>query len=69
MSGYREFRFFCPFRDGEAVRLSTVDGQNREFFTIINAESGKRWRERKDAALTAIEDAIMAGEPPGEVRA
>lgn len=67
MSGYREFRFWSPQRDADAARLSMVDGQGREYFTIIEIESGKRWRERKDAALTAIEDAIMAGEPPGEV--
>lgn len=68
MSGFREFRFYSPSLDAEAVRLSMVDDQNREFFTILGAASGKGWRERRDAALTAIEDAIMAGDPPGEIR-
>lgn len=68
MSGYREFRFYSLQLDADAVRLSMVDGQNREYFTIVGAVSGRSWRERREAALTAIEAAIMAGELPGEVR-
>jgi hypothetical protein len=67
VSGYREFRFWCPQRDGEAVRLSMVDDRNREFFAILVAESGKRWRERREAALTELEDAISCGATPGEI--
>lgn len=68
MPGYREFRFFCPFRDGEAVRLSMVDDHGREYFAIVGAEPSRGYRDRREQALTAIEDAIMAGQPPGEIR-
>ena len=67
MPGYREFRFYSPQLDTEAARLSMVDGQGREYFAVIDAGSGRGYRERREAALSRIEDAIMAGEPPGEV--
>ena len=69
MSVYREFRFFSPLDDAESVRLSMADTQGREYFTIIEASYGKRWRERRESALVAIEEAIEAGWPPGEIDA
>ncbi len=55
-------------RGEEAARLSMVDEQGREYFTIVVVDQGRRWRERRDAALTAVEDAIMSGAEPGEIR-
>lgn len=69
MSVYREFRFFSPLDDAESVRLSVADDQGREYFAIIEAGYGKRWRERRNTALGTIEDAIEAGLPPGEINA
>ena len=45
-----------------------VDARGQEYYAIVPADEGKRWRERREAALLVIEDAIVAGEPPGEVR-
>lgn len=67
MSGYREFRFYSPQLDTEAARLSMVDAHGREYFTVISTES-RGYRDRRERALIAIEDAIAAGEPPGEIR-
>ena len=67
MSVYREYRFFSPMDDAESVRLSMADAQGREFYTIIEAGYGKRWRERRNDALETIEQAIEAGRPPGEI--
>ena len=69
MSVYREFRFFSPLDDADAVRLSMADQHGREYFTIVEGGYGKRWRERREAALIALEDAIEAGDPPGEIDA
>lgn len=68
MSSYRSFRFYSPDLDSEAVRLSMADGLGREYFVIVPAASGWRWRECRDVALDAIEGAIEAGDEPGEVR-
>lgn len=62
-----EFRYFCPFRDCEIVRLSTADADGREYFSLIEASEGKRWRETREEALEKIEQAIHLGWPPGEV--
>lgn len=67
MNAYREFRFYSAALDGEAARLSLTDARGQEFYTIIPATEGRRWREDREAALTMVEDAITAGDPPGEV--
>lgn len=69
MSLYREYRFFSPLDDADAVRLSMPDNRGSEYYTILEACHGKRWRERKQTALIALEDAIEAGIPPGEIDA
>ena len=63
----REFRYFCPFRDCEIVRLSTADAEGREYYALIEASEGKRWREEREVALERLEEAIHHGWPPGEV--
>ena len=69
MRDYREYRFFSPLLDAPAARLSTTDDRGREYYAIIEAGYGKRWRELRNTALDTIEDAIEAGLPPGEINA
>lgn len=68
MAGFREFAFYSPFLDSEAVRLSVYDQRGSEFFMIVPMEDGKAWRKRRDEALGIIGEAIDAGLQPGEVR-
>lgn len=68
MSAYREFRFYSPSHDAEVARLSMADDGGREYFAIVVVAAGKGWRERREEALTAIDDAVAAGAPPGEVK-
>lgn len=67
MTASREFRYFCPFRDCEIVRLSAADTEGREYFALIEASEGKRWRAAREAALEKLDEAIQWGWPPGEV--
>ena len=41
--------------------------EGTEFFRIIRAEDGRRYRERRDDALSLIQQAIDADLEPGEV--
>jgi hypothetical protein len=69
MSGYRAFRFFSPQLDAEAVRLSMADEAGQEYYIIVAAdEAGRRWRERREEALAAIDAAIARKDEAGEVR-
>lgn len=64
---YSEFRFFSPIMDCEAIRLSMPGPHGGEFFRVVRAEDGRRYRERRDEALSLIQMAIDAGLEPGEV--
>lgn len=65
---YSEFRFYSPIMDAEAIRISMPGKRpNSEFFRIIRADDGRRYRERRDEALTLIQMAIEGGYEPGEV--
>lgn len=68
MGLYREFRFFSAALDADAVRLSMTDDRGQEYYAIVEAAVGRRWRERREAALARIEDAIALGYAPGEIR-
>jgi hypothetical protein len=79
MAGYHEFRFWSPMLGCEALRLSVTGGAaaaqfhgrgvvTQEYFAIIPAhETGRKYRDRRNAALDAIDAAIAAGREPGEV--
>jgi hypothetical protein len=79
MAGYHEFRFWSPMLGCEAVRLSVTGGAaaaqfhgrgvvTQEYFAIIPAdELGRKYRDRRNAALAAIDAAIAEGREPGEV--
>lgn len=68
MSAYREFRFFSPALDIDAVRISTTDAVGHEYYAVIPSAMGKSWRSRREEALNALDDAIAEGREPGEVR-
>jgi len=79
MSSYREYRFWSPTLGREAVRLSVVGGAEaarfhgsgvvtQEYFAIIPAdETGRKYRDRRNAALAALDAAIAVGRERGEV--
>lgn len=69
MSVYREYRFFSPALDADAVRLSVVDDRGLEYFAIVPvAPPGRRWREWRDEVLGRLDEAVALGATPGEVR-
>lgn len=67
MSAFHEARAYSPIHDAEMVRLSLYDTRGGEFFALVPSNRGTKWRERRNAILDAIDDAIMRGDPPGEV--
>ncbi len=68
MAGYREFRFYSSELDAEAVRFSIANEDGQEYFAIVPVVApGKRRREWRDQVLDRIDEAMMAGDPPGEV--
>jgi hypothetical protein len=65
---YREYRHYSPTFGMNAVRLSMVDWHGGEFWRIIAIDgNAEKYREDRDLALDAIEDAIARGDDPGEV--
>lgn len=64
---FREFRFWSPIMDCDAIRISMPGPLGGEFFSIIPAADGRRYRERREEALAMIELAIRSGLEPGEV--
>jgi hypothetical protein len=67
MSVYQEHRRYSVTLGCDAVRLSLVDDRGGEFYRVVPAVRGKKWREERDRVLDEIEDAIAAGCDPGEV--
>ena len=65
---YREFRFFSPVLGRRAARISSSDKMGGEYFAIVPMDGGSAVnKERREAALEAIDAAIRAGRDPGEV--
>lgn len=62
---FSEFRFWSVLHDKDMVRISMA--HNGEYFVMIPATDGRRYRERRDRALEMIQQAIDAGLEPGEV--
>jgi hypothetical protein len=68
MITYTEHRRYSPGIDAEVVRLSMAGEHNAEYWMEVPASGQGKWRDRRDKALDAIEDAIGRRCPPGEVR-
>lgn len=66
MSVYQELTSYCPIRDAEVTRLSTVNARGHEYFAIIPRDRPRQWRKVRENVLQALEDAISAGAQPGE---
>jgi hypothetical protein len=67
MSGnYQALHYWSPILGDHAVRLSMF-ARGHEYFTIIPRIDGKAWRPARDAALTAIQEAIDEGREPGPI--
>ena len=64
---FSEFQYYSLLHDREMIRISMVNDRFGEFFMLIPAYEGKRYRERRDEALETIQSAIGAGLDPGEV--
>jgi hypothetical protein len=62
---YSEFRHWSVVHDREMIRISMQ--HQGEFFMLIPAYEGRRYRERRERALEMIQAAIDAGLEPGEV--
>lgn len=62
---YSEFRHWSVLYDKEMVRVSMA--HKGEYFVMVPADEGRRYRERRDRALEMIQAAITAGLEPGEV--
>lgn len=68
MTTYSEFRHYSPLIDAEAVRISCWDSRGGEFWMLIPAADGRRYRERRNEALDAIAIAIADKLEPGQVQ-
>lgn len=64
---WQQLRFWSPTLGTDAVRLSVVDDRGGEFYRIIPAVVGRKYREERDRVLDELEDAIASGAEPGEV--
>lgn len=67
MSAFHELRAYSPLYDAEVVRLSLFDKSGGEFFALVPNPNRKGWRDRRNLILDSIDDAMMRGDPPGEV--
>ena len=69
MTDWCERRYYSTQHDAMMVRLSMVDERGQESYAVVpgKVRHPKKWTELRDEALDAIEDAIEAGQLPGEV--
>lgn len=69
MSAFLELRYWSPSRDTEVARLSMAGSHGEEYWVEIAVDApGRVYREARDRALDAIEDAIARKAPAGEVK-
>lgn len=64
---YQEITSYSPVLDRDMTRLSTSDAHGAEYFCLVAQRSGRRWREVREKALDKLEQALMRGDPPGEI--
>lgn len=62
---YHEARFWSPWLDATAVRLSIADERGGEYFAIV-ALPKRNWRDERRRVLDALWEA-MQQQGPGEV--
>ncbi len=66
---YNQVHFYSPFHDAAYVRMSVFDHAGQEFWVEYpQTQAGKTRREAREAALDAIEAAMMVeNAQPGPV--
>ena len=62
---WQDRSYFSVSHDSEICKISAFDENNQEYWSII--ETGKGFRDRREAALFAIMEHIEAGGKAGEV--
>lgn len=69
MSGYAIMRYWSIAHGARVARVSLSDPHGREHFATVPMSElrGRDYRERLDAVLDRVQDAIDAGRRPGEV--
>lgn len=68
VGGYHEFMFWSPILDADMCRVTLFDERGGEYYMLVDHESGKHYRRRREDALRAITAAIEIGLEPGEVK-
>ena len=63
----REREYYSIRHDAEVVQVSTNDAHGREYFCIIPSVTGESLRERRHAAVYALQRAIDEKALPGEI--
>lgn len=63
-----EFTLWSPTLGCDATRISTADSQGQEYFALLPQGEGREWRETRQRALEALQEAVERGLKPGEVR-
>lgn len=65
MTTWSDRVYYCIHRDAEVSRVSGFDDHCQEHFIVV--ETGKGYRDRRDAAVEKIMASIERGDPAGEV--
>jgi hypothetical protein len=65
---YSEYHYYSPLTDTDMVRVSMFNERGHEFFVTMEVTYGKASRKKRADAIDALQQAIYAGKPPGEVR-
>lgn len=65
---YQEIRSYSIFHDCTVARISMADDRCQELFMLVPQRNPKQRRAERYAACEAIQEAIDAGLPAGEVR-
>jgi hypothetical protein len=67
LRAFQTITYYDPSLDGEAVKVTGFSGHGAYTVTLLKGAEGRERRQQKEVALDAIEDAIEAGDAPGEV--
>jgi hypothetical protein len=67
MTTWSERTYYSFDHDAEVSRVSGFDDHCQEHWKVI--ETGKGYRDRRNAAVARIQESIEAGDPAGEVDA
>jgi hypothetical protein len=65
LTSWNDRTFYSIEHDCEVGRISGYDDNNQEFWIVV--EAGRGYREKRDAAVIKIMEAIERGDDAGEV--